>query len=160
MNAPSPRTVLVAEDDDADVILLKRAFSAVGLECEATFVDDGENAVSLLKEILASPQSRLPALVILDMKMPRMTGIEVLRWMRSEPLVRGIPAVIFSSSASRRDIAESYEAGASAYLLKPPSTAERIKIASFLKEWVVTVQLPVAALESVRHALLLQNAPQ
>lgn len=154
MNTHGLKSILVAEDEETDVILLRRAFQTAGFECEATFVDDGEHAVTHLKKLLEQPQARLPALVILDLKMPRMGGLDVLNWMRAQPIVRGIPAVIFSSSTSRRDINEAYEAGASAYLLKPASMAERAKIASFLKEWLGMVQLPVAAVDNIRLAQL------
>jgi CheY-like chemotaxis protein len=141
----------VAEDEETDVMLLKRAFKSAGVDDEIRFVSDGEEAIKVLNELAQIPRGRLPALVILDLNMPRMGGLEVLKWMRSQPEVRNVPVVVFSSSASQKEIDEVYAAGANAYVLKPPSLAERATIACFFKSWLSVVFPPTAVVGAVRY---------
>ena len=94
----------------------------------------------------------MPALVILDLKMPRRSGLQVLQWMREQPVIRSIPVLIFSSSTNRSDFEAAYELGANGFLIKPPSTAERRELAHFIKDWMRLIQAPLAACESFRVA--------
>lgn len=145
-------SILLAEDDELDVILLRRAFKDAELANPLHVASDGQLAIEFLTRAVNAPENRLPALVVLDLKMPRRDGFQVLEWMREQPVIRSIPAMIFSSSANRHDVERAYESGATAYLVKPPSITARAELARFLKEWLRLVQAPLSAVEGLRAA--------
>jgi CheY-like chemotaxis protein len=144
--------ILLAEDDDSDVLFLRRAFNKVEVKNPLHAVSDGLQAIQTLSQIALNPEERLPALVILDLKMPRRNGMEVLQWMRQQPVIRSIPVFIFSSSSNQSDVEMAYESGANAFLTKPPSLVEREEVARFVKNWLSVTQPPLAASESFRSA--------
>jgi CheY-like chemotaxis protein len=145
-------SLLLAEDDEMDVLLLQRAFKQVELHNPLQVVADGQEAIEVLSRSKTHPEQRLPALVILDLKMPRRTGLEVLEWMRGQPIICTIPALIFSSSTNVSDVERAYDNGANGYLIKPPSVAERNELARFIKDWLRVMQPPLSATESLRAA--------
>jgi CheY-like chemotaxis protein len=110
---PSPRILLV-EDNRDEVELLRRAFRKLGSESELAVAEDGEEAAALL-----SGGGPLPELVILDLKMPRRSGLELLGWMRSKPELARVAVVIFSASEEREDIERAKALGVVSYLVKP-----------------------------------------
>ena len=152
MNEIAPYPILLAEDDPTDVLLAKRAFGVAALPNPLHVVSDGQAVIDFLARAV-SADGALPALVILDLKMPRRDGIQVLQWMRAQPVIRCVPAVIFSSSPNRTDIETAYEAGANAFMIKPPSIAARADWARFIRQWLAWVQPPLGATEGVRSAL-------
>jgi CheY-like chemotaxis protein len=115
-------TVLLVEDDINDIFLVKRAFKMARLETPLQVVTDGQQAVHYLsgegkyadREVHPWPQ-----LIVMDIKMPRMTGFEVLHWIKEDGPLRRIPVVIVSSSDRPEDINQAYELGANAYMVKP-----------------------------------------
>jgi CheY-like chemotaxis protein len=116
-------TVLLVEDDLNDIFLVKRAFKLARIQNPLQVVTDGEEAIHYLRgdgkygEREAYP---LPKLIVMDIKMPRRTGFEVLEWVKgSERKLRRIPIVIVSSSDNPADINRAYELGANAYMVKP-----------------------------------------
>jgi CheY-like chemotaxis protein len=156
-------TILLAEDDETDVLLLQRALREIGAVNPMQVVGDGQEAVDYLTDLrhAASPGDRMPGLLVLDMKMPRMTGLDVLQWVRSEPGLRCVPVIIFSSSAHQLDVERALAAGANAFVVKAPATSERIEFARFLKGWLHFNQLPLACTEGFRAAQtahLVQNS--
>ncbi len=152
MSAVASYTVLLAEDDEADVLLMRRAFKQAAILNPLHVAEDGQRAIEYLSSLQLDGHSRLPALVLLDVKMPRRDGLQVLKWIRSQPIFRSLHVIMFSSSANRNDIEHAYEAGANGYLIKPPSLAERAEIAMFIKQWLRLVQAPIAAAESFQAA--------
>ena len=145
-------TLLVAEDDETDVFLLRRAFKQAELLEPVEFVRDGQEAIEFLQRQRQEPDDRLPGLLVLDLKMPRRSGFDVLRWVREQPVLRCLPAIIFSSSDRREDVERAYALGASGYLIKPPALAERVELARFLRDWLRLNQRPLASLEGFRPA--------
>ncbi len=114
--------VLVAEDDEIDAFLLRRAFSRAGLEVPVKFVRDGQEAVDYLSAETGRPDRSshaLPGLVLLDLKMPRLDGFDVLKWLRQHPDLRRLSVVIFTSSNEPQDINLAYDLGANSYAVKP-----------------------------------------
>lgn len=115
--------VLYAEDDDNDVFFMRRVFKGLDLLERLAVVADGRSAVTYLQgggvfgDRSVHP---LPDLILLDVKMPGLTGIEVLRWVRSRSEFDTVPVVMLTSSTQERDLADSAEAGANGYLVKPP----------------------------------------
>jgi CheY-like chemotaxis protein len=121
MNA-NGATILHVEDDPNDVLLIARAFRKAETAAQLQVVNDGEQAVQYLggtNSFSKREQFPLPSLVLLDLKLPRKSGIEVLEWIRSQPGLKRIPVVMLTSSRQSVDINRAYDLGANAYLVKP-----------------------------------------
>ena len=144
--------ILVAEDDEADVLLLQRAFREAELAHPVRVVRDGQEAIDVLLQREVSDHDRMPALIILDLKMPRRSGMEVLKWIREHPALRCLPVLMFSSSAHRDDIERSYTLGANGFIVKPASTVDRTEVARFIRQWLKLTERPIAAVEGFRAA--------
>ena len=115
-------TVLLVEDDLNDIFLVKRAFKMAQLLTPLEVVTDGEEAVHYLTgqgKYSDRETHPLPRLIVMDIKMPRMSGFDVLEWIKHDGVLRRIPIVIVSSSDDPRDINRAYELGANAYMVKP-----------------------------------------
>ena len=117
---PGPRVLLV-EDSRDDALLIVRAFRKAGLALPA-HVENGEAAVAYLVQAAAdgdqAPGS-LPELVLLDLKLPRKSGLEVLAWLRAQDTLRRLPVVVLTSSREAPDVRRAYDLGANSYLVKP-----------------------------------------
>ena len=116
-------TVLLVEDDLNDIFLVKRAFKMARIKNPLQIVTDGQEAISYLRgdgKYADRETYPLPRLIVMDIRMPRRTGFEVLEWVKDtrKPLHR-IPVVIVSSSDNPADINRAYELGANAYMVKP-----------------------------------------
>ena len=146
-------SILVAEDDESDVMLLQRAFKEVELFNPMHVVPDGQEAVDFLSRQRSQGAEPLPGLILLDLKMPRRSGMQVLQWMRGQAIIRRIPVFIFSSSGNRIDIEMAYDFGANAYIIKPASLAERRELARFIKNWLHLIQAPLTSVEGFQAAL-------
>jgi DNA-binding response OmpR family regulator len=115
-------TILYAEDDSNDAFLMERAFEKVGMNSPLRIVGDGQLAIAYLS---GSPPfenralNPMPGLLLLDLKMPRKSGLEVLQWVRSTALVSTLPVLMLTSSSQDSDIRRAYELGANGYLVKP-----------------------------------------
>jgi CheY-like chemotaxis protein len=122
MGGHSHFTVLLVEDDLNDIFLVKRAFKRANLPTPLQVVTDGEEAVQYLigegkyTDRRAYP---MPHLIVMDIKMPRKTGLEVLEWIKKDGFLKRIPVIIVSSSDQASDINRAYELGANAYMVKP-----------------------------------------
>ena len=139
-------TILVVEDEDDDVALLKRAFRKVGILNPVTFVADGDAAVEYLAgegrfaDRAAHP---LPSLVLLDLKLPRRSGLDVLAWRLEQPALRRIPVVVLTSSRQSRDLERAYDLGANSYLVKPVEFADLLSMIEALRlYWIVYNETP------------------
>jgi CheY-like chemotaxis protein len=116
-------TVLLAEDDPDDVLLTQIAFEKARLANPLLVVRDGEEVLSYLKgEGIYADRRKypLPILLLLDLKMPKINGFQVLEWLRGQPELAHIPVAIMTSSDSDPDMTRAYQLGASSYLVKPP----------------------------------------
>jgi len=119
-------TILVVEDDPNDLFFLKRAFSAVHAKCLMQAVGDGAEAIDYLRGVDDYSDRRrfpIPALILMDLKMPRMDGFEFLGWLRREPGLKLIPVVILSSSNLPHDVKRAYELGANSFIVKAQDSA-------------------------------------
>jgi|SRR4051794_22936092 CheY-like chemotaxis protein len=118
--------ILVAEDDPNDAFLLRKAFKTSGFDAALHFVSDGEEAIAYLKgegkyaDRAAHP---VPAMMLLDLKMPGLNGFDVLTWVRQQLRFISLPVVVLSGSMWPGDIEQSYRLGASSYLMKPLTVA-------------------------------------
>jgi CheY-like chemotaxis protein len=115
-------TVLLVEDDLNDIFLVKRAFKLARLQNPLQVVTDGQEAINYLRgagKYADRDLHPLPKLIVMDIKMPRKTGFDVLEWVKSNGPLRRIPIVIVSSSDRAQDVNRAYELGANAYMVKP-----------------------------------------
>ncbi len=115
--------VLLAEDDPDDVLLTQLAFERARLANPLIVVRDGEEVVSYLKgEGIYSDREKypVPILLLLDLKMPKMDGFQVLEWLQTHPQLSGMSVAIMTSSDSDPDVNRAYQLGAASYLIKPP----------------------------------------
>lgn len=143
---PDRLKLLVAEDSKDDAFLLERALRQTGVAINATFVTDGQEAVNYVEglgEFSDRQRYPVPAVIMLDLKMPRLDGFDVLEWLKSQPDHRRTPVIIFSSSDNRGDIDRAYNLGASCYLTKPAATGEMPDLVRVLDAyWRRYVKLP------------------
>jgi CheY-like chemotaxis protein len=138
--------ILVVEDDPNDVALLQRAFRKIGSTSPLQVLSDGEQAVAYLAgEGEYGDRSRypVPTLILLDLKLPRRSGHEVLAWIRSQPVLRRLPVVVLTSSKEGRDLDQAYDQGASSYLVKPARFDALLEIVRTLKlYWIILNEPP------------------
>jgi CheY-like chemotaxis protein len=116
------KRVLIAEDDPSDVFLLQRAFAAAEVPATLHVVRDGQEAIDYLEgQDGFSDRSTypLPDLILLDLKMPRMNGFDVLGWLRQKPGLKRLLVTVLTSSDQPKDINRAYDLGANSYLVKP-----------------------------------------
>lgn len=129
------RRILLVEDNEDDVFLMRRALKTARLPLEISVAHDGQEAIDYLSglgDFADRTKYPLPSLVLLDLKMPRRHGFEVLSWIRAEPTLKDLTVVVLTSSPEERDRKKASELGAHAYRVKPP-TAEMIhEIAAIL----------------------------
>lgn len=111
--------ILLVEDDHNDVLLIKRAFQKVNIANPIIVVNDGEQAISYLAGREPYVDRALPMLVLLDLKLPRKTGHEVLEWLREQSTLKRLPVVVLTASSESSDINRAYDLGANSYLVKP-----------------------------------------
>jgi CheY-like chemotaxis protein len=130
-------TILYAEDEENDVFLLKLALADLRLPHTLKWVPDGEQAIDYLAgtgtftDRLRYP---LPALVLLDIKMPKTSGLEVLKWIRQQPQFKSLPVVMLTSSLRDEDIAMARQLGADAYLLKVSHPSKLVDLVKSLHD--------------------------
>ena len=113
----SQRVILIADGDPMCVTLVDAGLSGLRLSNPRITAEDSEQAFALLAECVAADNA--PALVLLDNQMPGGTGIEVLTWMRSQPVLAAVPVVLLTADSSRDTIRDAYAHGATSYLVKP-----------------------------------------
>ena len=149
MQGTSPGKLLLVEDNPDDEALMLRAFKKSNIKEEVVVVRDGAEAVQyLLEQGINGDETRevLPRVVFLDLKLPRLDGLEVLQRIRSNPATRLLPVVILTTSGQEEDLCRSYVLGASSFVRKPLSYSELIKVASHLVTYWLTInQVPFAS---------------
>jgi CheY-like chemotaxis protein len=111
------KPIMLVEDNPIDLDLTRRAFSRHKLMSQIQVARDGEEALSFIPRWEAGEP--VPVLILLDIKLPKIDGLEVLRRLKSHPRFRTIPVIILSTSAELRDIQEAYELGGNSYIVKP-----------------------------------------
>ncbi|HVS51274.1 MAG TPA: response regulator [Opitutaceae bacterium] len=126
---PSLRPILLAEDNPNDVELTLAALHRLNLANELVVVHDGAQALDFLhrRNNFAGRAAVLPAVILLDLKMPRVDGLEVLRAIRGHAELRTLPVVILTSSGQESDLVKGYQLGANAYVVKPVDFEEFIR---------------------------------
>ena len=124
-------TILLVEDDANDIFLMERAFNKARLANPLKVVRDGEQAISYLlgEGVYADrAESPLPSVILLDLKMPKLSGFEVLEWLQLQPNLRQIPVVVLTSSNEIPDIERAHSLGAKSYLVKPGQLQDLVEM--------------------------------
>jgi CheY-like chemotaxis protein len=130
--------ILYVEDDESDVTVLRHAFRLAEVDISFCHVPDGQAAVEYLTgQGVYRDRARfpLPSLLLVDVKMPRLGGLELLQWIRSQPELAGLVVVMFSSSNQDQDIRRAWDLGANSYVVKPHGLQAAIKLVRALDSW-------------------------
>jgi two-component system, chemotaxis family, response regulator Rcp1 len=136
--------VLVVEDNTGDIRLLQEAFKEGGVKCNLHFARDGEEAMAFLKHDGAYANSPRPAIILLDLNLPRKNGREVLAEIKREQNLKRIPVVILSTSTDMEDINTAYGLHANCYIPKPDDLKTLIGIGKIIESfWLKAAVLSV-----------------
>jgi len=139
------RTILQVDDDPNDVFLLQHAMAKAGVANPIQVATDGQQAIDYLKgtgKFADREQFPVPCLVLLDLKLPYVMGLEVLRWIRQQPGA-ALVVILLTASAENRDIATAYRLGANAFLTKPTKASKLEEMAKAIKDfWLTHNTLP------------------
>jgi len=118
------KTILLIEDDAVDVITVRRAFKELRINNHLHNAENGEAALAWLRD----PKEDLPCLILLDLNMPRMNGIEFLQEAKADASLRKIPVVVLTTSEEERDKTQSFDLGVAGYMLKPVDYSQFIDV--------------------------------
>ncbi len=128
-------TILLVEDEPNDVFLFERAFKKLNLSGNLQIVSDGEAAIAYLTgegKYEDREKFPIPSLILLDLKLPRISGLEILSWLRQQPGLKRLLVVVLSSSKETIDINRAYDLGANSYLVKPVAFGTLVNIVKTL----------------------------
>ncbi len=131
-------SVLLVEDDDVDILSIQRAFKELELTHALVVKKNGEEALEYLK----NPESDIPGLILLDLNMPKVGGIEFLKSIKRSERLRLIPAVVLTTSTNHQDIDLAYENMAAGYVVKPLDFADFKEVVSNIFEYWSLCELP------------------
>jgi len=136
--------ILLADDDQEDIIFIKEAFSSSDLNVEFDEVEDGQALMDkLLIPFSEGASDVLPNLIMLDLNMPRKSGQEALKEIKSDPRLKKIPVIILTTSRRKKDVEIAYEAGANCYMTKPQTYQQWTETIDVLgKFWFQYATLP------------------
>jgi CheY-like chemotaxis protein len=142
---PSLKRILIVEDSTKDIELTLAALEEHNLANEVDIARDGAEALDYFRKRgkFSARTSDLPCVVFLDLKMPRMNGLEVLEAMKADPILKNVPVVMLTSSREEQDLVKSYQLGVNAYVVKPvdfQQFVDAIKVLGFF--WAVVNELP------------------
>jgi CheY-like chemotaxis protein len=147
--------ILQVEDSEDDVVLLQHAFQGAGITNPLRTVRDGQEAIDYLSGVGKYADRHrypFPCLVLLDLKLPRKMGLEVLEFIRAHPELKTLPVLVLTSSGQRYDVSDAYRAGANAFLIKPSGVMELTELLKAIKGFWIRFNEPP-------DCLLRENAP-
>ena len=142
--------ILLAEDDPNDVELTLEALAEYNLANDVAVVNDGQEALDYLfyKGKYKERSNGNPVVILLDLKMPKVDGLEVLKQVKNDPNLKTIPVVILTSSRMEKDLVESYNLGTNAYVVKPVAFHEFVDAIKDLgRFWILTNEPPVGSVK-------------
>lgn len=136
--------VLLVEDNEGDILLINDVLDDLQLSCELITINDGEQALHYLEKI--SREDEFPAFVLLDINIPRKSGLDVLHGIKNHPRLKTLPVLMFSSSPAPADIQHSYQLGANGYITKPLEAHDFIAtISTIFLFWLQVASTPIQA---------------
>jgi CheY-like chemotaxis protein len=134
-----PLSIVLVEDDVVDVMNLQRVMASERIAAKLFVASDGVEALELLRSTRVPSQRRL---VLLDIDLPRMSGIELLREMRGDPALRTTPVVMLTTSREERDLTAAYDLHVAGYLVKPSVPADFVEVVAALNRYWTLVEMP------------------
>jgi CheY-like chemotaxis protein len=141
-----PFVLLLLEDSEEDIFLFRRAISKLDRDVALHCVRNGGEAQKYLRgeeKYANRAEFPIPSVVFSDLQLPGMGGLEFLAWLRSDPVIRALPCVIYSGSANPSDVQAAYEAGVTSFIVKPLDFAEWVtRLEVMLKFWMDIAQHP------------------
>jgi two-component system, response regulator len=147
MNGTKGKYILLAEDNEDDILLVQRAFEINHITNELLVARDGDEALDFLYrsgDLQGKKMANLPVVTLLDIKMPKVDGLEVLREIRGHQVTRLMPVVVLTSSSEQQDMIESYKLGANSYVRKPVDFDQFLGAAQQLGlYWMVLNEPPI-----------------
>lgn len=153
-------TILLVEDDENDVFFMKRAMQLAGMLNPVQVAADGRQAIHYLggtEKYNDRAQFPLPGLVLLDLKLPHVMGLDVLKWIREQHELRTVIVLIFTSSKLPRDISTAYFLGANSYLVKPSEPDQLAELVRTIKHYWLEVNRSAPALEYIEYPVQTVN---
>ena len=136
------RPILLVEDNPMDVDLTLQAFSEHGVANPIMVCRDGEEALRYMETHAAGGDAQLPILVLLDLRLPKVDGIEVLRWARKHPIWQQIPVIVLTTSRENTDIETAYRLGVNSYIIKPVDFPTFAEVAKTIKVYWLLTNVP------------------
>jgi len=136
--------ILHVEDDENDVILLQHAFEEAGISNPVHVASDGKQAIDYLAMAARGTDPRvypMPCLVLLDLKIPFISGLDVLHWARQQTGLVDLPIIVLTSSENPTDVSLAYKFGANSFVVKPFEREERLRLAQGLNLWWIEKNL-------------------
>jgi two-component system response regulator len=137
-----PKIILLVDDNPSDIGLTKRALEKSHIANELIVAEDGQEALDYLFDsdpLTGQKMNELPAVILLDLKLPKLDGLQVLRRIRSDQHTSRLPIVILTTSSEEDDIAQSYDLGANSYIRKPVDFTQFVEAVQHLSlYWLVT----------------------
>lgn len=145
-------TVLLVEDNPDDVLLTRRAFAKAEIPAPLRVLGDGQGAIDYLSgtgDFADRERNPLPVVLLLDLKLPRRSGFEVLEWLRGQPGLRRIPVIVLTGSEQSTDVNRAFDLGANSYLVKPVRFEELLDLVRSLNlYWLLLNRSPDPQLSS------------
>lgn len=142
-------TVLLVEDNNSDVFIIQRTFKKLKADLSLEVVADGDEAIAYMNgngKYADREQFPIPALVLLDLKLPRRSGFEVLEWIRKQPVLCRVPVVVLTSSRQSADVNLAYDRGANSYVVKTVNPRETEELGTIIhRYWLGINQKPEVA---------------
>lgn len=138
--------ILLVEDNEGDILLTLEAFKEIKAKNNIAVVKDGEEAIEFLKKEGQYTDSIMPQLILLDINMPKINGIEVLDFIKKDERLKKIPVVMLTTSSSESDIAACYEKSANCFITKPLDFGKFLNVIESIETfWFTIAQLPKTA---------------
>jgi CheY-like chemotaxis protein len=134
--------ILLVEDNEGDIVLTLEIFKELMLSNKINVVKDGEEAIRYLNKENEFVTAKTPALIFLDINLPKINGKEVLLYINSQPLLQQIPVIVLTTSSSQTDKEECYKKNAKFYIIKPLDTNSFLQGLSSLKSFSLTINAP------------------
>jgi CheY-like chemotaxis protein len=139
-------SILLVEDNEGDILLTLEAFSELNVRTSINVVRDGADALAFLRKEGKYAACEVPRLILLDINMPGMNGIELLEHIKSDELLKRIPVLMLTTSSSSADIRACYDRSANCFITKPIDFGKFLEVVRSIERfWLNTAQLPGAA---------------
>lgn len=138
-------SILLVEDDYNDILLIKRAFRKAGIQTSMMEVGDGDEAIAYLNregKYTDTQTYPIPLLILLDLKLPRRSGLEVLAWIRQQSPLNRLLVVVLTSSKENSDLDRAYDLGANSYLVKPVNFQDFVKLIELVDRYWLQLNQP------------------